>query len=126
AQIELGAGNASRAIELLRVTQPYELADTRVPLLPAYVRGDAYLRARDGRAAAAEFQKFLQHRGLVGNCALGAMAHLGFARGLLLSSGTANARKEYESFFHLWKDADSSIPVLTQATEEYLAIRSSQ
>jgi hypothetical protein len=58
AEIEIQAGNATRAIELLRAAEPYDMADTRVPLLPAYVRGDAYLRARDGRAAA-EFLKLL-------------------------------------------------------------------
>jgi hypothetical protein len=97
------------------------MADTRVPLLPAYVRGDAYLRARDGRAAG-EFQKLLEHRGLVGECALGALAHVGLARALLLAGDTATAKREYESFLTLWADADSTIPVLTQAKAEYDAI----
>jgi eukaryotic-like serine/threonine-protein kinase len=124
AEIELRAGNPGRAIELLRAAEPYELADTRVPLLPAYVRGEAYLQARDGRAAAAEFQKLLQHRGLVGSCPLGALAHIGLARALLLAGDTANARKEYGFFFTLWTDADSSIPVLAQTRTEYHAIKS--
>src|SRR5262249_15761953 len=123
AQLELGAGNASRAIQLLRVAEPYELADTRVPLLPAYTRGEAYLQARDGRSAQAEFQKLLQHRGLVGNCALGALAHVGLARALTLAGVIASARKEYESLFRLWTGADSNIPVLMQANEEYRAIK---
>jgi DNA-binding winged helix-turn-helix (wHTH) protein/tetratricopeptide (TPR) repeat protein len=121
AEIEIQAGNATRAIDLLRAAEPYDMADTRVPLLPAYVRGDAYLRARDGRAAA-EFLKLLEHRGLVGECALGALAHLGLARALVLAGDTANAKRQYESFLSLWADADSTIPVLTQAKAEYQAI----
>ena len=123
AKIELDAGDASRAIELLRVAGPYELADTRVPLLPAYLRGEAFLRVHDGRAAATEFQKLVEHRGLVGNCALGALVHHGLARAHALAGDAANARLEYESFFRLWSGADSNIPVLTQARAEYRAIR---
>jgi DNA-binding winged helix-turn-helix (wHTH) protein len=121
AEIEIQAGNATRAIELLRAAEPYDLAETRVPLLPAYVRGDAYLQVRDGRAAA-EFQKLLQHRGLVGECALGALAQVGLARALVLAGDTVNAKREYESFLRLWADADSTIPVLVQAKAEYHAI----
>src|SRR5262249_17932799 len=122
-QIEIGAGNALRAIELLRNAEPYELSDTRVPLLPAYVRGEAFLRARDGRAAAAEFQKLLHHRGLMGGCTLGALAHVGLARALVIAGDAAQARAEYESFFTLWKDADPAVPLLTQAKQEYRAIK---
>jgi eukaryotic-like serine/threonine-protein kinase len=124
AEIELHSGSASRAVERLRAAEPYELAaDTRVPLLPAYVRGDAYLQMRDGRAAAAEFQKLLQHRGLVGNCVLGSLAHLGLARAFLLAGDALKARVEFESFFRVWAGADSNIPVLIQARAEYRAIR---
>jgi hypothetical protein len=87
-------------------------------LLPAYLRGDAYLHARDRRAAV-EFQKLLQHRGLVGPCALGVLAHVGLARAHALAGDTVNARREYESFLNLWAAADSTIPVLTQAKAEY-------
>jgi DNA-binding winged helix-turn-helix (wHTH) protein/tetratricopeptide (TPR) repeat protein len=118
AEIEIQAGNATGAVELLRAAEPYELADTRVPLLPAYLRGDAYLHARDRRAAA-EFQKLLQHRGLVGPCALGVLAHVGLARAHARAGDTVNARREYESFLNLWAAADSTIPVLTQAKAEY-------
>ena len=122
AEIEIQAGNATGAVELLRAAEPYELADTRVPLLPAYLRGDAYLHVRDGRAAA-EFQKLLQRRGLVGPCALGVLAHVGLARAHALAGDTVNARREYESFLNLWAAADSTIPVLTQAKAEYHAIK---
>jgi eukaryotic-like serine/threonine-protein kinase len=123
AKIELDAGHTSRAIELLHVAAPYELADTRVPLLPAYVRGEAFLSARDGHAAATEFQKLAQHRGLVGNCVVGALAHLGLARAFALADDRQRARTEYESFLSLWTGADASIPVLKQAREEYRAIK---
>jgi len=122
AKIELDAGHTARAIELLRVADPYELADTRVPLLPAFVRGEVFLSARDGHAAATEFQKLVKHRGLVGNCVVGALAHLGLARALALSDDRPGARKEYESFLSLWAGADAHIPVLTQARAEYRAI----
>ena len=72
AQGNLHGDNALAAIESLRAAEPYELSDTRLPLLPAFIRGEAYLRARDGRRAAAEFQKFLEHHGAVGNSVLGA------------------------------------------------------
>jgi DNA-binding winged helix-turn-helix (wHTH) protein/tetratricopeptide (TPR) repeat protein len=122
AEIEIQAGNATGAVELLRAAEPYELADTRVPLLPAYLRGDAYLHVRDGRAAT-EFQKLLQRRGLVGPSALGVLAHVGLARAHALAGDMVNARREYESFLSLWAAADSTIPILTQAKAEYHAIK---
>src|SRR5262249_18998209 len=76
AEIELRDRNYGRAIELLRATAPYDLADTPVPLAPVYLRGEAYLDARQGEAAAAEFQKILKHPGIVGNSPVGALAHL--------------------------------------------------
>jgi eukaryotic-like serine/threonine-protein kinase len=124
AEIALHSGNTSRAVDLLRPAESYELAaDTRVPLLPAYVRGEAYLQAGDGDAAAAEFQRLLQHRGLVGSSVLGSLAHLGLARSLALAGETMKARAEYESFFSLWSSADSNIPVLTQARAEYRSLK---
>jgi len=122
AEIEVRSGHAAKAIDILRVAEPYELADTRVPLLPAYLRGEAHLAARNGRAAAAEFRKLLQHSGVVGNSPLGSLAHVGLARALALLGETANAKKEYELFFGLWKDADPALPVLTQAKAEYRAL----
>jgi eukaryotic-like serine/threonine-protein kinase len=119
AEIELHGRNYSRAIELLRPTASYELADTPVPLAPVYVRGEAYLEARQGEAAAAEFQKILEHRGMVGNSPVGALAHLGMARACSVSGETAKARSNYQGFFELWKQADADIPILRQARGEF-------
>jgi ATP/maltotriose-dependent transcriptional regulator MalT len=123
AEIEVRSGHAAKAIDVLRAAEPYELADTRVPLLPAFVRGEAYLQARDSLGAAKEFRKLLEHRGVVGNCVLGALAHVGLARALMLHGDTADARREYESFLRLWADADSGIPILAQARAESRALR---
>jgi tetratricopeptide (TPR) repeat protein len=119
AEIELHGRNYSRAIELLRPAASYELADTPVPLAPVYVRGEAYLEARQGEAAAAEFQKILDHRGLVGNAPVGALARLGMARAYSASGETDKARSNYQGFFELWKHADADIPILRQAQGEF-------
>jgi predicted Zn-dependent protease len=119
AEIQLEGGNASRAVDLLQPTGSYELADTPMPMFPVYVRAKAYLRARRGDAAVAEFQKILQHRGLVGNSVVGALAHLGLARAYALSGDTFKARTGYQEFFTLWKDADANVPVLRAAKTEY-------
>src|SRR5882724_8680292 len=96
---------------------------------PTYVHGEAYLSAGQGSAAAAEFQKILDHRGIVWNCWTGALAHLGLARANALESRTSQganadaarvrALTAYKDFLTLWKDADSDIPVLKQAKAEY-------
>ena len=78
----------------------------------------AQLAAHNGTAAAAEFQKFLDHRGIVLNYPLGALAHLGLARAYAASADTAKAKAAYQDFFTLWKDADSEIPILKQARAE--------
>ena len=88
-------------------------------LYPAYLRGQAYLAAHNGTAAATEFQKFLDHRGIVLNFPLGALAHLGLARAYALSGDTTKARTAYQDFFALWKDADSDIPILKEAKADY-------
>jgi hypothetical protein len=90
-----------------------------IALCPAYVRGDAYLRQRDGRRAAAEFRKFIDHRGLVVNFPWGALARLGLARAYALQGDTAKARTAYQDFFTIWKDADPDLPVLKAAKAEY-------
>ncbi|HEX2138518.1 MAG TPA: hypothetical protein VHG33_02280, partial [Woeseiaceae bacterium] len=119
-------GNARSAVEALQAVHPYELSDTRLPLLPAFVRGEAYLLARDGGQAAAEFQKLLQHHGAVGNSLLGPLARLGLARAMALTDDLTSARRQYESFFELWRDADTEIPLLRQAKAEYGALGSKQ
>jgi tetratricopeptide (TPR) repeat protein len=119
AEIELHGRNYSRAIEILRPTALYELADTPVPLAPVYVRGVAYLEAGQGEAAAVEFQKILEHRGMVGNSPVGALARLGMARAYSVSNETDKARSNYQGFFELWKQADADIPILRQARGEF-------
>ena len=126
AESELAAANPARAIELLRTTEQYELADTRLPLLPAFVRGEAYLRAGNGRAAAAEFHKLLDHPGLLANNTLGALARVELARAFVMTGDVKRARTEYEAFLRLWNEADATIPVLSQARSEYRAIVSPQ
>lgn len=86
--------------------------------LPAYLRGEANLTLHDGNRAAAEFQKFIDHRGQVGNFPWGALARLGLARAYALQNDTAKARAAYQDFLALWKDADPDLPLLKQARAE--------
>jgi tetratricopeptide (TPR) repeat protein/class 3 adenylate cyclase len=129
AAIEIDRKNPSKAIEILQAAIPYELGyvDPEIEvgglLYPVYVRGQAYLLLRDGTAAAAEFQKFLDHRGVVVNCWLGPLAHLGLARAYALQGDTAKARAAYQDFLTLWKDADPDIPILKQAQTEYAKLQ---
>jgi predicted Zn-dependent protease len=83
------------------------------------VRGQAYVKLRQGKEAAAAFQKILDHRTIVVNFITGAYAHLGLARAYALQRDTAKARLAYNNFFTLWKDADPDIPILKQARAEY-------
>jgi DNA-binding winged helix-turn-helix (wHTH) protein/tetratricopeptide (TPR) repeat protein len=122
AQSYLHDGHGAQAIESLRAAENFELSDTRLPLLPAFIRGEAYLAAREGRRAAVEFQKLLKHRGAVRNSVLGALAHLGLGRALALTGEAESARTKYELFFQLWRDADQDIPILRQARVEYQLI----
>jgi eukaryotic-like serine/threonine-protein kinase len=126
AAIEMNRNNPAKAIELLHPATSYELGGPTpavVCLYPAYVRGQAYLRLHQGTEATAEFQKFLDHRGIVGNCPLGALAHLGLARAYVLQGDTAKARAAYQDFLTLWKDADADIPVLIAAKAEYAKLQ---
>jgi ATP/maltotriose-dependent transcriptional regulator MalT len=128
AQFALNRANPSKAIETLQAASQYELGTTAVHfnfvgLYPVYVRGQAYLAAHQGRAAEAEFQKIFNHRGVVGNAPIGALAHLGLARAYALESETPKARAAYEEFFTLWKDADPDIPVLKQAKAEHAKLQ---
>jgi tetratricopeptide (TPR) repeat protein len=113
----------NRAIDLLKVTSTIELssvtADLTIFLCPPYVRGEAYLMLHDGNRAAAEFQKFIGHRGVVMNFPWGALARLGLARAYALQGDTAKARAAYRDFRTLWKDADPDIPILKEAQAEY-------
>ena len=92
-------------------------------LYPVYVRAEAYLSAQQGPAAAAEFQKILDHRGLLWNCATGALAHLGLGRAYAMQGNTVKAKAAYQDFFALWKDADPDIPILIAAKSEYAKLK---
>ncbi len=83
------------------------------------MRGEAYLAAHQGSEAAVEFQKILDHRSIVGNEPIGALAPLGLARAFALQGDKARARAAYQDFFTLWKDADPDIPILPEAKAEY-------
>jgi tetratricopeptide (TPR) repeat protein/predicted Ser/Thr protein kinase len=126
ALLALKRGEPSRAVESLQVSVPYEMG---VPpswfsgaygeLYPIYVRGLAYLAAHEGAEAVTEFQKILDHRGLVANDPIGALAHLQLGRASVLAGDKAKAKAAYQDFLTLWVDADLDIPILRQAKTEY-------
>ena len=122
ARVALNGGDASRAINMLQVTAPYELGASHEllgALYPVYMRGEALLAAHQGAQAAVEFQKVLDHRGIVVSDPIGALAHLQLARALALSGDKIKSKATYQDFFTLWNDADRAIPLLTQAKSEY-------
>ena len=127
AAIALNANNSTQALVFLEAAAPYELGKPSQfqlgTLYPAYIRGQAQLLAHNGSAAAIEFQRFLDHRGIVINFPLGTLAHLGLARAYVLSGDTAKARAKYQDFFTLWKDADPDIPILKEAKGEYAKLQ---
>jgi len=119
--VALERKDPSRALELLKAASTIELGiptNLTIFLCPAYLRGEAYLMLHDGNAAAAEFQKFIDHRGLVVNFPWGALARLGLARAYAIQGDTAKARAAYQDFLTLWKDADPDIPILKEAKAE--------
>jgi eukaryotic-like serine/threonine-protein kinase len=128
-RLALNKGDASGAIASLAAAAPYELGATRAidldwtPMFPVFVRGEAYLAARRGSEAVAEFQKILDHRGLVLNQPIGALAHLGLGRAYVLQGDIPKAKAAYQDFLMLWNDADTDIPVLQQAKAEYRKLR---
>jgi serine/threonine protein kinase/tetratricopeptide (TPR) repeat protein len=116
----------SDAVERLQRAVPYDFALPGTAffakfggLYPAYVRGQAYLETQQGREAAAEFQKVLDHRGIVYADPIGALAHLQLGRAYVVSGDMAKAKNAYQDFLALWKDADPDIPILEQARAEY-------
>jgi len=132
AQLALNRRDPSAALNALSVASPIELGYTvygDTCLYHVYVRGDAYLAGGQGKAAAAEFQKILDHSGIIVNCWTGALAHLGVARANALEAKTlqgaeadaarVRALAAYKDFLALWKDADPGIPILTQAKAEF-------
>jgi tetratricopeptide (TPR) repeat protein len=125
AAMKLNANDPAGAIAALEPSRKYELSFNYSfnGLYPAYIRGLAYLQLRDGRLAAAEFQKMVDHRGLMGVDVIGALAHLQIARAQKMMGDEASARKWYEDFLALWKDADPDIPIYQQAKAEYAKLR---
>jgi serine/threonine protein kinase/tetratricopeptide (TPR) repeat protein len=122
AQIELTRNNPAKAVDLLQVALPYDLAARR-SLLTGYQRGLAYLALHRGPESAAEFQKVLDHPGVVLNGFTGALARIGLARAYAAQGDSAKARVAYQNFFALWKDADPDIPLLKQAKSEYAKLQ---
>ena len=134
AQIALDRKQPAAALNLLQATSSIEFGEVAFVLnisclYPTYVHGEAYLAAGQDTAAAAEFQKILDHSGIVWNCWTGALAHLGVARANALQSRTSRgadadaarvrALAAYKDFLTLWKEADPNIPILKQAKAEY-------
>ncbi len=132
AAVALQRKDPNRAIELLQASRPIELGQpinsTAVFLCPVYLRGEAYLMLQDGHAAAGEFQKFIDHRGLVVNFSWGALARLGIARAYAVDATTDAAAREkaraaYGDFLALWKDADPDVPILKEAKAECASLK---
>jgi predicted Zn-dependent protease len=128
--LALNRRQPSKAIEVLESAAPYELGTPRSnlqgffgALYPVYLRGQAYLSAHQGTEASSEFQKIVDHRGVVASDPIGALARLQMARAYVLSGDTAKAKSVYRDFLTLWKDADSDIPILKQAKAEYKVLQ---
>lgn len=123
----LRRNDADAAIHALESAAPHELGTTAsfvtLALYPVYLRGEAYLAAKQGPAAAAQFQKIIDHPGLVVNEPIGALAHVGLGRAYALSHDSTKAKTEYQNFLSLWKDADPDIPILKQARTEYAKLQ---
>jgi DNA-binding winged helix-turn-helix (wHTH) protein/tetratricopeptide (TPR) repeat protein len=126
ARIALNQGNAPLAIEALQASVPYDLGASRLlfgALYPVYTRGEALLAAKRGGEAVIEFQKVLNHRGIVVSDPIGALAHLQIGRAFALSGERSKAEAAYQDFFRLWKDADPDLPVLKEAKVEYAKLQ---
>jgi len=122
AAVELDRNNPGKVVEILQPVLPYDLANTR-GMISAYERGQAYLMLKRGNEAAAEFQKLLDHPGVVVNSVLGALAHLQLGRAYAVAGDQSKARSAYQDFFALWKDADPDIPIMKQAKAEYAKLQ---
>jgi eukaryotic-like serine/threonine-protein kinase len=129
AKLALAHANPQEALDILRVAGPYELGLPSFTfynwpnMYPVYVRGEAYLAARQGREAAAEFQKILDHRGIVLNEPIGALAHLQLGHAYSLQGDSGKAKAAYQDFLALWKDADPDIPIFKEAKAEYAKLQ---
>lgn len=122
ASIEIDTKNGSKALNVLKAAAPFELGQSQPfslgMMYPVYLRGLAYLQVGEARQAATEFQKIVDHPGIVLNFPLGALAHLGLGRGYAHNGETAKASAAYKDFFRLWQDADPEIPILREAKAE--------
>jgi len=130
AQLALHGSAPAKAVDSLQAAMAYELGMPPSSfgaffgaMYPVYVRGQAYLAGRQGAKAAAEFEKILQHRGVVVSDPIGALAHLQLGRARVLSGDIASARTAYQDFLTLWSGADPHIPVLEEAKAEYGRLR---
>jgi tetratricopeptide (TPR) repeat protein len=128
AAVKLQQHDPNGAIELLRETVQYDLSfhESFDFLYPAYIRGLAYLEAGDGRSAAREFQKLIDNPGLCGDFITGALARLQFGRAQRLMGDNASARKSYEEFLSIWKDADPDVPIYRQAKAEHAQLKNTE
>jgi len=124
---ELNKNNPANAIKVLQDAAGVELSTDTLffgaTMHPAYLRGLAYLALHQGSQAAAEFQKFIDRRGLIANCPLGALSHLQLGRAYSMQGDTAKAKAAYKDFLTLWKDADPDIPIYKQAKAEYAKLQ---
>ena len=127
AAVAMERKNPNRAIERLKEASAIELGQATVYLnillCPAYVRGEAYLMLHDGKAAAAEFQKFIDHQGVVLDFPWGALARLGLARAYAMEENTTKAKMAYQHFLTPWKDADPDVPIFIAAKAEYAKLK---
>ncbi len=126
AAVALQHKDPNQAIELLKTASATELGqptNLTVLLCPVYLRGEAYLMLHDGKAAAGEFQKFIDRYGLVANFPWGALARLGLARAYAMQGDAVKARAAFENFLTLWKDADPDLPILRAAKAEYAKLK---
>jgi tetratricopeptide (TPR) repeat protein/predicted Ser/Thr protein kinase len=128
--LALNHGDPAKAIEILQVAVPYELGQPRSTqtgffgaLYPIYARGQAYLAAGQGAAAAREFQKILDHPGIMVGDPIGVLAHLELGRSYAMQGNATKAKAAYQDFLALWKDADPDIPILKQAKAEYAKLQ---
>jgi eukaryotic-like serine/threonine-protein kinase len=127
AAIDIKSGDFAHALVLLEAAAPYELGEPPPfqvgSMYPAYLRGQAQLMAHNGAAAAAEFQKLIDHRGVVANTPLAALARMQLGRAYTVSGDTTKAKSAYQEFFAIWKDADPDIPILKEAKAEYAKLQ---
>jgi ATP/maltotriose-dependent transcriptional regulator MalT len=129
AKLALNRGNSAEAIDALRAADAYDLSGTTssvnewTAMYPVFVRGEAFLAAHQGSEAAGEFRKIIEHRGVVLNEPIAALARLGAARADAMQGDAAKARAAYQDFLTLWKEADADVPVFQQAQSEFAKLK---